>query len=102
VASFPPLGHSPGGAGSRPTATALARRRRATRQAQILDALSRGDAFASSLSGEELESAWRRFSADVASVHPVARSPRRAARLRDAAAESERVQELVDWELTAL
>lgn len=76
--------------------------REATITSRILEVLQRGEGLASDLSDDEAASAWRRLAASTGRARLLGQGPHRAAKLEAAAAECQRLQELVDQKLTGL
>ena len=70
--------------------------------AQVLDGVTRGNRLVLGVTGEEVTGAWRRLDSSIAEARAVEQGRPRAARLREAAAECERLQELVDAQLARL
>ena len=76
--------------------------RETTTTARILEVLARGERFASQLPDRELVSAWRQLAASAGRTSLPGQGPHRAAKLEAAAAECERLQQLVSRELADL
>jgi hypothetical protein len=70
--------------------------------AQVLDGVTRGNRLVLGVTEEEVTGAWRRLDSSVAEARAVEQGRPRAVRLREAAAECERLQELVDAQLGRL
>lgn len=69
---------------------------------KIIEALLRGGRLVSGVQDSELQAAWRRLAGSVTSARLLGQGARRAAKLRGAAADCLRLQELVEARLGAL
>jgi hypothetical protein len=73
--------------------------REATITSRILGVLQRGERLTSDLSDDGVASAWRRLAASTGRARLLGQGPHRAAKLEDAAAECQRLQQIVEQEL---
>jgi hypothetical protein len=66
---------------------------------RILDTLARGERFAAALSDDQGARAWRELAASAGRARLLGQGPHRVAKLGDAAAGCERLQQFIDGEL---
>lgn len=73
-----------------------------TATSRILEVIVRGEHLASDTSDEELVSAWRGLATNIDKACRLGQGPHKAAKLTVAVAKCERLQQLVDKELSGL